>query len=84
MYHDYGSDNYNLTDDEINDLIENIKFGKVEKPEWMKNLEENNVKDKECVQNTTLYIIPKDEKYNDIAKKIIKFLYSVESGESYC
>lgn len=75
-------DCYDENDEEYEeDFIEEIKMkvlkGEIEKPEWMSNFED------EERTGTVLEIMPKDEKYADLAKKLIDFLYSTHAEESY-
>jgi hypothetical protein len=65
-------------EEKINELLLNIRSGKVDKPQWMK--------DAECQENgngyrpsTTLVITPKSDEYNKLADLIHKFLYSTEN-----
>ena len=59
-----------------NDLIEKILKGEISKPKWLSD-------DDDDQYSTTLYVLPKEEKYTAVAKKITEFLYSTEYEEGY-
>ena len=63
--------------DYVNQIIEDVMTGKIEKPEWMKYVEENAVCDW-CDQmpSTYLYIIAKEERFKELACRLLMFLYS--------
>ena len=70
-------DEYN----EDKDLPENYKElevqyikGEIEKQDWMENSERYDYLN----GDTTLYIIPKDEQYSELANKLLKYLYSTD------
>jgi hypothetical protein len=66
----------------IDNIIERILKGEIEKPKWMEDAETN--EDYDCFNpNTNLIIIPKNEKYNTLAKKMINFLNSTENEACY-
>ena len=63
--------------DFVKRTIQEILKGEIEKPEWMKYIEEEEV----CgccnaAPPTFLMIIPKEEKYRMLSERIIEFLYS--------
>lgn len=61
----------------VRSIINEIIRGEIEKPEWMKYVEEEetcNIYD--AAPSTFLYLIPKDEKYQELANKLLGFLYS--------
>lgn len=64
----YISENGNL-----DELLDDILTGKIEKPDWMNEAEKSY---DGFDLDTTLYIKAKDEKYSDLAEKLIKYLYS--------
>ena len=71
-------DDYKEQNKYIEDLIESILKGEIDKPAWMTKLEEG--------ENymgfsypTSLYISPKDVKYDALAKKMLVFLNSVDA-----
>ena len=75
-------DEYN----EDKDLPENYKElevqyikGEIEKQDWMENSERYDY----CSGDTSLYIIPKDEKYSELANKLLKYLYSTSHEATY-
>lgn len=51
--------------------IQYIK-GEISKQDWMVNSKYDDYMDRD----TTLQVIPKDEKYSDLANKLLKYLYS--------
>lgn len=63
----------------IKNIIEQILVGKIEKPQWMINAENNDDDGCSWAPDSYLHIIPKDEKYNDLAKKIKALLNSVSA-----
>ena len=70
---DYPRDDYKAQDKYIADLQEKILKGEINKPEWMKSAEKGtNYCDYEY--STSLHILPKDEKYTELVKKMITFL----------
>ena len=57
-------------------IIEIIK-GEIEKPEWMRYVEEETVCSCcDAAPSTFLILIPKDEKYRTLAARLLDFLYS--------
>lgn len=66
------------TDERIENIIERIMDGEIEKPEWMVEAEDYFNKNR-----STLYIRARDKKYNHLAKKMIAFLNAPYSTESY-
>lgn len=71
--------------DENQELPENWKEleiqyikGEIEKQDWMKNYERYDSYE----GDTSLNLIPKDEKYSELAKKLLKYLYS--TGHEAC
>ena len=76
---DYGTDEYKVQNKKLDDWFYNLKEsiikGEIEKPQWMKNAEQN---DYGYNPDMILEIIVKDEKYSDLASKILTFLNSQE------
>lgn len=59
----------------FSEFIKKVIKGELKKPEWMSDVEEE--EDWNCFRSdTSLYLISKDEKYEKLGNKIIKFLYS--------
>jgi len=59
----------------FSEFIKKVIKGELKKPEWMSDVEEE--EDWNCFRpDTSLYLIPKDEKYEKLGNTIIKFLYS--------
>lgn len=57
-------------------IIEIIK-GEIEKPEWMRYVEEEmSCSCCNAAPSTFLFLIPKDEKYRTLAARLLDFLYS--------
>lgn len=62
-------------DTDIDLLLDDILTEKIEKPEWMINIE--NTQDGFGYEySNSLYLKAKDEKYKELAEKLIKYLYS--------
>lgn len=72
---DYPKDDWKKQGEYVNNLIENILKGEAEKPEWMNGAEEQE-NWSGYTWPTSLYILPKDEKYAVLAKKMLAFLNS--------
>lgn len=63
--------------DFIKKTIDSIIRKEISKPEWMKFIEMNIVCNEfEQAPSTFLQIVAKEEKYEDLAQKLIEFLYS--------
>lgn len=61
----------------VEDIINQVMTGEIEKPEWMYYVEENSACDWcEQMPSTFLRLIPKDEKYRELGCRFITFLYS--------
>lgn len=61
----------------VHDIIGKIMKGEIRKPEWMLYIEmEENCNNYEAAPSNFLYLIPKEEKYQKLATKILDFLYS--------
>lgn len=61
----------------VEDIIEEITTGQLEKPEWMRYVEENSSCDWcEQMPSTYLRIIAKSEEYSVLACRLLQFLYS--------
>ena len=81
-YHYYEADNFPDGIEDKLKFLEEIKVqvlkGEIEKPDWMKSAEENEENEGySYYQNSTnLELIPKDEKYDELANKLLKYLYS--------
>lgn len=54
-----------------------ILKGEIEKPQWMKNVEESENYDYYRA-STSLELCAKDEKYSDLANALLKYLYSTD------
>jgi hypothetical protein len=59
----------------FNNFKLSILKGEIEKPQWMINVEENLLYDY-YRRSTTLDLQAKDEKYSELANKLLKYLYS--------
>ena len=89
--YDYEIDNPftddNNTDDNNTDIVEktikSVLIGEIERPEWMKVVDNSEEYNEYYSYPTKLYILPKEEKYVEAAKKITEFLYSTYSESSY-
>ena len=61
----------------VNRIIIEIIKGEIEKPEWMRYVEEETVCScYDAAPSTFLFLIPKDEKYRTLAARLLDFLYS--------
>lgn len=60
----------------VNKVIVDIMMGVLEKPEWMVQVEANQVCNKVFSPSTFLYIKPKNKKYEPLAEAMVNFLYS--------
>ena len=67
--------NYLEADKFINDLILDIITGKIEQPKWM-SYAEDSTNEYDYEPENFLYIVPKDEKYAELAKQIEKVITS--------
>jgi len=72
-----GFDNLSFKEkhDFINDLITSIIKGEIDKPDWMDEAEKGD----EWDPDTTLILIPKDQKYKVFGENIIKLLNGVDA-----
>jgi hypothetical protein len=66
-------DNY----DELEKLKKSILRGEIEKPKWMKDIDE----DEET--STSIELGVKDDKYKELAEKLVEFLYSTDHEAVY-
>ena len=61
----------------VNRIIIEIIKGEIEKPEWMKYVEEEmSCNCCNAAPSTFLFLIPKDEKYRTLAARLLDFIYS--------
>ena len=72
-FDDYGE----FIPDDVDSLIDDIQEGKVEKPQWMFDREEENER------GNCLYITRKDDKYRFLVEKLYKFIISPTTTVSY-
>mgnify|MGYP004563757619 CR=1 FL=1 len=64
-------------EDFVKRIINEIIKGEIEKPEWMKYVEEETTCSCcDAAPSTFLSLIPKEEKYQALADKLLEFLYS--------
>ena len=64
-------------EDFVKRIIIEIIRGEIEKPEWMKYVEEEmSCNCCNAAPSTFLFLIPKDEKYRTLAARLLDFLYS--------
>jgi len=74
----YEKGSYRVADNFIN----NVCAGVIEKPLWFDTMKAEGMKfNAEYGPGTTLHVIPKNPKYEKIAKLVVKFLYSTDSRE---
>ena len=64
-----------MTPEQILQLYDDVKAGKVEKPEWFNEIESHEDWSY-YTPSTFLHLIPKKEEYKKLAELIKKFLYS--------
>jgi hypothetical protein len=57
-------------------LFEDVASGKLPKPDWFNRVEEDESYGDYYAPSTSLYLIPKDEKYRKMGNLIESFLYS--------
>lgn len=67
----------------LDELKTKILKGEIEKPEWMVKLENTPDKYSYHRRSTTLEIMPKDEKYEALAKQLYQYLYSTNHDAEY-
>lgn len=65
--------------EQINDLIHNILHGRIEKPEWMKEIEKSYAD--EYGRGNEIYIESLEPEYDKLASDISKLIVSPESRE---
>lgn len=63
---------------DIDALFKDVIAGKIPKPEWFNEAEDTEYSYDNYLPSTNLYLIPKDEKYRNLGKSIVKFLYSTD------
>lgn len=82
QYVEYLQNKYPDLDDIDSDYIEQLKqrilIGQEEKPQWMFEVENCNYNWQEYRRSTCLEIIPKDEKYKQLASLLLTYLYSTD------
>ena len=75
---DVHSEFANLTHKEIENSIQQVLTNEIEKPKWMIDAEhERDLKD------TTLDLKPKDEKHQELANRLLRYLNSADHESSY-
>ncbi len=62
----------------LDDLKLSIIKGEITKPDWMEEIE---IDEYEIERSNTLYLVPKDDKFKDLAEKISNLLGSVTAEE---
>jgi hypothetical protein len=72
-----------IDDEEVDELLQKIASKEIEKPQWMIGLETQKSEDDECGYDSELYIFPKEEKYEKLAKALKRFLYSTDHEAIY-
>ena len=73
---------YKTLNKAIDAVIEQVKNGEIEKPQWMKDIETKTDYDSYS-PGTTLNIVPKAPEFAKLAELISKFLYSTHQEGSY-
>lgn len=74
----YFYDNPGVEIEDFSSFKLQILKGEIERPQWMIDVE-----DKDESHGTVLELYPKDEKYSELANKIISFLYSTHSDAEF-
>lgn len=66
-------------------LLDGIYGGIVGRPDWFADVEKAIAEDtwSNSKPTTTLYVVAKDPKYENLAKLVVKFLYSTSHGACY-
>jgi len=67
-----------VSHEDVKQLLEDIKSGKIEKPKWMDDVEEEEDSWSYYMPSTYLVINTKDDKYEQFAKLAKSFLYSTD------
>jgi len=75
-YGEYGDIPEDVKD--VSQLVADVRACKVPKPDWFKEVEGAEDTYSYYTPDTTLYIVPKSEEYNQLAAKIQGFLYSTD------
>lgn len=69
-YREYQNSEETVTYETIGKIMDSILLGEIEKPEWMKEIEN------QTQRATSLYIIPKKPEFGKLSKQILNFLNS--------
>lgn len=69
--------------EKFEELLKKIASKEIDRPEWMIGLETRRSEDYESGYDSELYIFPKEEKYEKLAKALEKFLYSTDHEAMY-
>lgn len=67
---------------DISKLMDDVMYGRAEKPAWMTDAEEEE-DDMGFTPETTLHIVAKDPAFENLAKLVTEFLYSTHHEGSY-
>jgi len=67
----------------ISELFENVRTGKVEKPSWFNNAEEQQDGYNNYRPSTYLHLSAKDKEFEKLASLIYSFLYSTDHESTY-
>lgn len=62
-------------------IVKAVMKGEISKPQWMLDVEEREDKWSYTTPATDLLIVPLDDKYADLGKALVKFLYSTDHEE---
>lgn len=71
-----------IDSDNIEDFVDKILTKQIEKPDWLKEIEEDKDNDYYPLA-TSLYIKAKDKKYSELANKLLRYLYSTNHEAVY-
>jgi len=84
-YEEYSKSNPDVSIDpnDVEQLYEDVKSGKVSKPDWFNDAEEVEDSWSYYSPSTYLYLTPKKEEYKNLSELISKFLYSTHQEATY-
>lgn len=74
----------------VDEVVEDVVSGKIEKPDWLKKVEQiafeesDNNYNYEGYSTCSFYLVAKDEKWQGLAESMKKFLHSPTSYATYC
>lgn len=72
----FTSGNWKENEEKFKAFLSSVLKGEVKKPEWMNIVEDE--ADDWYRKDTSLYLVAKDEKYSELANKLLNYLYSTD------